>query len=569
MGFWDNIKNDKGLTVVVPPLYYNDQFLYNRAPYRILGDGYNVQLFGNRYSHYYYPPESANILSKLPPFGEWTSTLTVGITFENGAVLKYRNNNNYAELYCNYGSGDIQLYRVHKDEIIRYTPHKLYFLVFPYDWIEANNMPTYNSSDQNPLPLKIINKPSYFNEHEGAFIRISANRAYGGTKYGDVQAYIACTGRYSSASEYYFEFDASNYLYEHSVDIRRMLYGDTDPTFQDDTSKTQGGKGKYKYVSDDIDIPELPVNNVFSTSLVTAYQMSLSQLDSYSDFLWSENFVNTIKKLMNDPLEAVISLSTHSVPNLPLIEAEVHTARIDTNIMANKVTNQWIEVDCGSLKIEEFWGTVMDYSPNTSVQIFLPYCGVYPLSVNEVMDSTITIKYHVDMLSGSCIAFVKVSKEDGVNSVLYNYNGNVLSQLPLTSSNHSEHLRGLMNIAGNLAGLGASIVTGNPLGALSSGVRAVGNTITSANRLTIGRSGPINSQYGMLNIQKPYLIICRAEQSLAEGYNGFNGFPSNITKTLGDLSGYTEVEVLHLENIHATSNELVEIENLLNNGVIL
>ena len=38
---------------------------------------------------------------------------------------------------------------------------------------------------------------------------------------------------------------------------------------------------------------------------------------------------------------------------------------------------------------------------------------------------------------------------------------------------------------------------------------------------------------------------------------------------LKDLSGYTEVESIHLENVPAMEEELNEIERLLKSGVIL
>lgn len=72
-----------------------------------------------------------------------------------------------------------------------------------------------------------------------------------------------------------------------------------------------------------------------------------------------------------------------------------------------------------------------------------------------------------------------------------------------------------------------------------------------------------------MSVQSPYLIVERPRQSLAKGYNTFEGYPSNITSRLGDLSGYTAVESVHLEGINATDSEISEIESLLKGGVIL
>ena len=78
----------------------------------------------------------------------------------------------------------------------------------------------------------------------------------------------------------------------------------------------------------------------------------------------------------------------------------------------------------------------------------------------------------------------------------------------------------------------------------------------------------MSSTVGFMGIKKPFIILSRPIQSLAENYNTYRGFVSNIAMTLGDCTGYTEVEEIHLENISATENEISEIEDLLKSGVI-
>ena len=69
-------------------------------------------------------------------------------------------------------------------------------------------------------------------------------------------------------------------------------------------------------------------------------------------------------------------------------------------------------------------------------------------------------------------------------------------------------------------------------------------------------------------MQAPYLILISPRQALPSKQNEFIGYPSLITVQLTELSGYTEVQSIHLENIPATQEELAEIESLLEGGVI-
>ena len=57
--------------------------------------------------------------------------------------------------------------------------------------------------------------------------------------------------------------------------------------------------------------------------------------------------------------------------------------------------------------------------------------------------------------------------------------------------------------------------------------------------------------------------------SQASGSNKLKGYPCNITKRLGDLSGFTMVDDIQLNNVPCTDAEREELESILKGGVIL
>ena len=72
-----------------------------------------------------------------------------------------------------------------------------------------------------------------------------------------------------------------------------------------------------------------------------------------------------------------------------------------------------------------------------------------------------------------------------------------------------------------------------------------------------------------MGIRKPYLIIERTASSFSKTYPNEQGLPSNITKTFGDLAGFTVATVEHLDGFAgATKDELQMIQNALASGVI-
>lgn len=231
-----------------------------------------------------------------------------------------------------------------------------------------------------------------------------------------------------------------------------------------------------------------------------------------------------------------------------------------------RLSSQYAEVNCGTIKAEEFWGNFLDYSPNTKISLYLPYVGIREINTDEVMNKSIGVVYHVDLLSGALTAFVTAN-----GNCLYQFNGQCALNIPLAASNFTQMIQGAITSIGAVASTIASggTATGAAMGlkAVEIGANAANNAIN--NKPTFSHSGSMGGAGGMLGIQTPYLIINRPNQSVPSEVNKFAGFPSNIKYNLFDLEGFTQVEYIHLENIPATSEELGEIESLLKEGVIL
>ena len=261
-----------------------------------------------------------------------------------------------------------------------------------------------------------------------------------------------------------------------------------------------------------------------------------------------------------------------------------------------KAGNQYVEVDCGSIDIKEYWGSFMDYEPFTKIELVLPYCGSIRLDTDEVMNSKLSIVYHVDLLTGNCIAFIHTER-DNLNSVIAQVNGNVSYNIPITGDNFSKLTSTLLGIAtggiSTVAQNGAALTSaGNnsasyPKGSnvssrykselsanafnssrsIATSANAVADVVASKPSVT--RSGDFSANNGIFTIQYPYLIITRPIQSIPKSYSSHYGHLSNITASLSTLSGYTVIECIHLDGVTATEEEKDELEGLLHSGIIL
>lgn len=339
------------------------------------------------------------------------------------------------------------------------------------------------------------------------------------------------------------------------------------------TTGTGGGHGNFDTDSEAVDFPSLPTLSAVDTGFITLFNPSIAQLNALANYMWSNPLfdLDAWKKIFANPMDAILGLSIVPV-NVPSGSVSAVTVgNISTGVNMTKASQQYVEVDCGSLTVKEFWGAYLDYAPYTKCEIHLPYCGIHPLDIDDVMGKTIHVKYHVDVLSGACCAYVKCGE-----SVLYTFVGQCSSSIPITGDDWTSVINGVMSVAASIGsmvatgGLSAPVTAANAAGMVGQAVVAdanIGSTVTSM-KPAIEKSGAIGGTGGMLAIQKPYLIITRPKQALPLSQNKYTGYPSFITVSLATVSGYTEVEHIHLENIPATGSELTEIEALLKGGVI-
>lgn len=347
------------------------------------------------------------------------------------------------------------------------------------------------------------------------------------------------------------------------------LSPDQTPAGGGDTSGTGGGGGNYDDTSDPIDFPDLPDNGALDSGAIKAHRLAVQTLEALMGKLWSNSIfdITTMwQKSIDNPMSAIVSL--HALPFSPDVAAEdknLFVGNFDTELRPPKVTSQYVAIDCGSLNIKEYWGSALDYSPYTKCEIFLPFIGIKKLQIEDVMKSTVHIKYHVDVLTGDCVAFIKC----GI-SVLYHYTGNCKMQIPLMAQS-TDALQNTISATARVAvAATAGGAVGGAAGAIGAGAMAISaaNSVASS-KVNTDRQGNIGGAVSLMDDFVPYLIIHRPHQSLAKEYNKFKGYPSNITAVLNSMTGYTEVEHINLSVPGANATELAEIEMLLKEGVIL
>ena len=311
----------------------------------------------------------------------------------------------------------------------------------------------------------------------------------------------------------------------------------------------------------DGDTPPAVIPTGTANALYSIYNPSQSELNSFGAWLWSSNFVDQLLKVFNDPMQAIIGL--HKVFAQPGISgtSTIHVGYLDSEVSSNVVGNQYTTVDCGSVNVSEYFGNVFDYDPFTQIYIYLPFIGIEKLDTGDVMRGRIGVTYHVDVLTGACLAEIKVTR-DGSGGILYTYAGNCAVQYPISSGSYMGIVASMASIAGGVVG---TIASGGALAPVAMG--AVSGALNAHTR--VQHSGGFSGNAGAMGVKKPYLIITRPQTALADNFPAFDGYPANKRTTISACSGFVKCETCHIENVPATDAELNEIETLLKEGIII
>ena len=319
---------------------------------------------------------------------------------------------------------------------------------------------------------------------------------------------------------------------------------------------------------EDIPFSMPPYITASDSGFVTLFNPTESQLRALASFMWSSGFdLDTLKRLYASPIDYIIGASI--VPVIPSLKEASHAITlpgvvgpISTGVSMD-VVYQYSTVNCGSMFIGKKHGAYLDYSPYSHYQIWLPYIGFRDIDADDITGKTIELQYLVDLLSGACNAELKCG-----GTVLYSWQGQCGAQIPINSADWSSMFSGAISLAASAVKLGASIATGGAgIASVATDVASMGMAATGM-KPSISRGGTVAGAAGFMAAQTPYIVYTRPERAISARQNEISGYPSFVTMTLGDLTGYNEIYRIHLENIPATETELAELDGILKGGVI-
>lgn len=305
-----------------------------------------------------------------------------------------------------------------------------------------------------------------------------------------------------------------------------------------------------------------------ASGLLHVYNPTAEQVNEFGAWLWttfSGDLIDTIAKLFNNPMDAVIGL--HELYCTPITGSSttIKAGFLDSNVTSRLVTQRYTEINCGAITVPEYWGNYLDYAPYTKVYCYLPFIGIVELNTDDIIGHGVQVVYKIDTYNGSCIAMIITAKNKDQECVKYQFSGNCAVEVPITSGMKSAIQSALIGAA--TAAIGASAA-----GVISKGMLTAAGVNGAAQhglngKNSVSHSGSFGSSYGAMGIKKPYFIVRRPVQKVVKNYNNKYGYPAHSMVNIGSCSGFLRCRDFDVQSSTATEEEKKRIEILLKEGV--
>lgn len=257
---------------------------------------------------------------------------------------------------------------------------------------------------------------------------------------------------------------------------------------------------------------EEPVDPTSELAFVNVYNPTQKQLVDAANAL----FMNFSTGQIVDTSKYIVAIHKVFVPvSTDTAFQPIKFGSYNTQVNSKVVNQRLARVSCGKVTVPELHHNALDYSPYTTVRIWLPFLGFFDLSIDELSNKEVELTYTIDLVNGKALA--EISNDDGV---IYRFVGTAYQREPY----HTESLNNVSTVY-------------------------------------------INGAYNMADYT-PYLLVERPI-NLTPANNNLEGLPTYKEVTIGDMTGYVRCRKVFAKDMIATEAEKNEIEALLCGGVLV
>lgn len=259
---------------------------------------------------------------------------------------------------------------------------------------------------------------------------------------------------------------------------------------------------------------------------------------------------------------------------------------LSTNI--HRVDSYLEQVDIGSVALPFWFGDYRDYE--MEITLYLPYCGTAELNPGDVLGGTLSGTYVVDLVTGSCTAYVMCETWDGRKFPVAILPGQLGVDVPITATNAgrvaSRLLGDRINVAENIVGviknasaMLGSAVTGNYGGAAAQAMNAFISPAINEQKMYAGimdrgsiQAPMLSGGRGLAAFKNPataYVQMRSPFYAIPANYSQSVGDPAAVAVRIGDCTGFNRFVNVDTSGITTDLDDQLAIRQVLESGVII
>lgn len=142
------------------------------------------------------------------------------------------------------------------------------------------------------------------------------------------------------------------------------------------------------------------------------------------DQLMLDNF------LVNSPIDVIVSLDKYPISDIPtgttaeaIKYGKASGAALGKPLTVNTIFFNFEGVDI----FPKFGRSFLDYSPYTTYELYIPFCGVIQIDAGDIMDHTLSVQMVMDLSTGAVTAYVMAD-----NLCIETANGSAALNIPVS-----------------------------------------------------------------------------------------------------------------------------------------
>lgn len=308
-------------------------------------------------------------------------------------------------------------------------------------------------------------------------------------------------------------------------------------------------------------IAHLPSQTAYSIGGVNVYRVSRSNLTEFIHWFWNNmvedwagTVINTLTGLYGNMSECVVSIKKMFAPSNMLFSTfstspyiRIGRYQYTTNTGCDLISGGPLNaVEVGTYKFDPHYHNFVDYTPHTTISLYLPYVGVIPLNSDLCMGRELSVYAVGDIHTMEIYYNLKIN-----GALIGTYKGSCGMSVPFSLDN------GMDIISNSVKSIAGLVATKNPL-MLMGDVSAPIEQNTQASTIL-----------SMYDPGKCHIIIQRSRYKNPETYGNKTGYRLEEYNKLDNMSGYTVINDPVLDDITATTREKQKLKELLQGGVYL